>query len=66
MSLFIVALGFITSLITVFAGCLAIFRKVELAREDLREWKAMRKIQQEQAEAEAHSVWRGNKEMVMY
>jgi uncharacterized membrane protein SpoIIM required for sporulation len=67
MNLFIVILGFfIVSLLTVFALCVAISHKVEQARDDLKAWTAMRKTQQELAEAEAHSAWLGNKEMVMY
>jgi len=66
MNLFIVYLEFIATFLTVFALCMAISHKVEQARDDLRAWQAMRKTQQELAEAEAHTAWRGNKEMVMY
>jgi len=66
MDLFIVILGFIGSLLIVFALCAAVFHKVAQAMDNLNDWKVMKKAQQELAEAEAHTAWRGNKEMVMY
>jgi hypothetical protein len=65
-NLFILILGFIASFLIVFALCVAIPHKVQQARDDLKAWQAMRKTQEELAEAEAHSAWLGNREMVMY
>ena len=66
MNLSIVILGFLASLLTVFALCVAISRKVEQTRDNLKAWEARKKTQQEIAEAAAHSSWRGNKEMIMH
>jgi hypothetical protein len=66
MNFLIIVLGFITIFLTAFALCVAIFRKIEQSRVNLRVWRAMEKRQQELAEAEAHSAWLGNKEMLMY
>ena len=66
MNPFIVILEFIAIFLAVFALCMAIPHKVEQARDELKAWTAMKKTQQELAEAEAHSAWLGNIEMVMY
>ena len=66
MNFLIIVLGFIAIFLTVFALCVAVFRKIEQSRDNLRAWRAIEKRRQELAEAEAHSAWLGNKEMVMY
>ena len=66
MNFFILVLGFVATFLTVFTLCVAIPHKIEQARDDLKAWKAMKKTQQDLAEAEAYSAWLGNKDMVTY
>ena len=63
-------LGFVVFFLVVFTLCMVITLKFAQAREDLKDWKAMKtarhRLAEETAEAKSDLVWRGNKGMVMY